>query len=161
MVAKTDQPDPRLAGTVHTAVEEISRAGGTGLACVCDIRHEEQVQAAVDKVVATFGGIDVLVNNAQRDPPQRHPRHADEALRPEAPHQYPRHVPVLETLPAASAEQSNPHILNISPPLNMEARSFAPHVAYTMAKFGMSLCVLGVSEEFKQQGVAYALWPKP
>ena len=161
VAAKTDQPDPRLPGTIHTAVEEIRQAGGNGLACVCDIRYEEQVRAAVEKTVATFGGIDVLVNNASAiqlsgtlDTPLK---------RYDLMHQ----INARGTFLCSQAclphllKASNPHILNISPPLNMETRWFAPHVAYTMAKFGMSLCVLGMSGEFKNQGVAVnALWPK-
>jgi citronellol/citronellal dehydrogenase len=161
VVAKTERPDPRLPGTIHTAVEEINAAGGNGLACACDIRFEEQVRAAVEKAVATFNGIDILVNNASAihlsgtlDTPMKRfdLMHA---------------VNVRGTFLCSQAclphlfKSSNPHILNISPPLNLQPRWFAPHLAYTMAKFGMSLCVLGMSEEFRQQGVAVnALWPK-
>lgn len=161
VAAKTDQPDPRLPGTVHTAVEQIKHAGGNGLACVCDIRHEDQVRAAVEQAVATFGGIDVLVNNASAihlsgtlDTPLK---------RYDLMHQINSRGTFLcsqACLPHL-LKAANPHILNISPPLNLETRWFAPHVAYTMAKFGMSLCVLGMAGEFKQQGVAVnALWPK-
>jgi citronellol/citronellal dehydrogenase len=161
VVAKTDQPDPRLPGTVHTAVEELNRADGTGVACVCDIRYEEQVQAAVDKAVATFGGIDVLVNNASAI-------HLSGTLdTPMKRYDLMHHINTRGTFLCSKLclphllKAPNPHILNISPPLNMEARWFAPHVAYTMAKFGMSLCVLGMTEEFRKQGVAVnALWPK-
>lgn len=161
VVAKTDQPDPRLPGTVHTAVDEINRAGGNGLACVCDIRHEEQVQAAVDKAVATFGGIDVLVNNASAI-------HLSGTLdTPMKRYDLMHHINTRGTFLCSKLcvphllKAPNPHILNISPPLNMESRWFAPHVAYTMAKFGMSMCVLGMAEEFRKQGVAVnALWPK-
>lgn len=161
VVAKTDTPDPRLPGTVHTAVEELNKAGGKGLACICDIRHEEQVQAAVDKTVATFGGIDILVNNASAihltgtlDTPMK---------RYDLMHQINTRGTFLCSklcLPHL-LKAENPHILNISPPLNVETKWFAPHVAYTMAKFGMSLCVLGMAGEFKKQGVGInALWPK-
>ncbi|MEX2169255.1 MAG: NAD(P)-dependent oxidoreductase [Pirellulales bacterium] len=161
VVAKTDQPDQRLPGTIHTAVEEINNAGGTGLACKCDIRHEEQVQAAVEKAVATFGGIDVLVNNASAI-------HLSGTLdTPMKRYDLMHHINTRGTFLCSKAclphllKASNPHILNISPPLNLEARWFAPHLAYTMAKFGMSLCVLGMASEFKVQGVAVnALWPK-
>jgi citronellol/citronellal dehydrogenase len=161
VVAKTVEPHPRLPGTIHTAVEEISRAGGKGLAAVCDIRHEDEVYAAVEQAVKTFGGIDVLINNASAihlsgtlDTPMK---------RYDLMHQ----VNARGTFLCSRAclphllKAENPHILNIAPPLNMEPRWFAPHVAYTMAKYGMSLCVLGMSAEFKEQGVAVnALWPK-
>ena len=161
VVAKTDQPDPRLPGTIHTAVGEINNAGGNGLACKCDIRHEEQVQAAVEKAIATFGGIDVLVNNASAI-------HLSGTLdTPMKRYDLMHHINTRGTFLCSKAclphllKAVNPHILNISPPLNLEARWFAPHLAYTMAKFGMSLCVLGLANEFKQQGVAVnALWPK-
>ena len=161
VVAKTDQPDPRLPGTIHTAVEEINKAGGNGLACACDIRFEEQVQASVEKAVATFGGIDVLINNASAI-------HLSGTLdTPMKRYDLMHDVNTRGTFLCSQAclphllKASNPHILNISPPLNMETRWFAPHLAYTMAKFGMSLCVLGMSGEFKEQGVAVnALWPK-
>lgn len=161
VVAKTDQPDPRLPGTVHTAVDEINQAGGRGLACVCDIRHEEQVHAAVERTSATFGRIDILVNNASAihlagtldTPMKRYDLMHD--------------INTRGTFLCSQAclphllKAVNPHILNIAPPLNFEERWFAPHVAYTIAKFGMSLCVLGMAGEFRAQGVAVnALWPK-
>ena len=161
VVAKTVEPDPRLPGTIHTAVEEINKAGGKGLATACDIRHEDEVHAAVEKGIKIFGSIDVLINNASAihlsgtlDTPLK---------RFDLMHQ----VNARGTFLCSQAclphllQAENPHILNISPPLNMEPRWFAPHVAYTMAKYGMSLCVLGMSAEFKEQGVAVnALWPK-
>ncbi len=161
VVAKTERPDPRLPGTVHTAVEEINKAGGNGLGCVCDIRFEDQVHASVEKAVATFGGIDVLINNASAI-------HLSGTLdTPMKRYDLMHDINTRGTFLCSQAclphllQASNPHILNISPPLNMETRWFAPHVAYTMAKFGMSLCVLGMAGEFKQQGVAVnALWPK-
>jgi citronellol/citronellal dehydrogenase len=161
VVAKTVEPDPRLPGTIHTAVEEINQAGGKGLATACDIRHEDEVHAAVEQAIKTFGGIDALINNASaihlngtRDTPMKR-------------YDLMHDVNVRGTFLCSQAclphllRAKNPHILNISPPLNMEPRWFAPHVAYTMAKFGMSLCVLGMSAEFKDLGVAVnALWPK-
>ncbi len=161
VAAKTDQPDPRLPGTIHTAVEEINQAGGTGLACKCDIRHEDQVRATVEQGVATFGGIDVLVNNASAI-------HLSGTLEtPLKRYDLMHQINTRGTFLCSQAclphllKASNPHILNISPPLNLETGWFAPHVAYTMAKFGMSLCVLGMSGEFREQGVAVnALWPK-
>jgi citronellol/citronellal dehydrogenase len=161
VAAKTDLPDPRLPGTIHTAVEEINQAGGRGLACVCDVRFEEQVQASVEKAVAAFGGIDVLINNASAI-------HLSGTLdTPMKRYDLMHDVNVRGTFLCSQAclpyliQAPNPHILNISPPLNMQTRWFAPHLAYSMAKFGMSLCVLGMSGEFQKQGVAVnALWPK-
>jgi citronellol/citronellal dehydrogenase len=160
VAAKTEQPDPRLPGTIHTAVEAINQAGGRGLATACDIRFEEQVQAAVDRCVATFGGIDIVVNNASAihltgtlDTPMK---------RFDLMHAINTRGTFLVSkccLPHL-LKSDNPHILNISPPLNFEPRWFAPHLAYTMAKFGMSLCVLGMAAEFREQGIAVnALWP--
>lgn len=161
VVAKTDQPHPKLPGTVHTAVEEINEAGGTGLACICDIRFEEQVQAAVDQTVEKFGGIDILINNASAI--QLTGTLQTEMKRYDLMH----HINTRGTFMCSKLclphllKADNPHILNLSPPLNMETRWFAPHVAYTMAKFGMSMCVLGMAGEFKERGVAVnALWPK-
>jgi len=161
VVAKTDQPHPKLPGTVHTAVEEINQTGGKGIACLCDIRFEEQVQAAVDKTVKTFGGIDVLVNNASAI--QLTGTAATDMKRYDLMH----HINTRGTFMCSKLclphllKGDNPHILNLSPPLNMETRWFAPHVAYTMAKFGMSMCVLGMAGEFKDKGVGVnALWPK-
>jgi citronellol/citronellal dehydrogenase len=161
VAAKTAEPHPKLDGTVHTAVEEFKAAGGNALACITDIRFEEQVQAAVDQAVATFGGIDILVNNASAihltgtlDTPMK---------RYDLMHGINTRGTFLTSktcLPHLLKAQ-NPHILNISPPLSMQAKWFAPFVAYTMAKFGMSMCVLGMAEEFKEQGVAVnALWPR-
>ena len=161
VVAKTVAPHPRLPGTIHTAVEAINQAGGKGLATACDIRYEDEVRAAIEQAVKTFGGIDVLVNNASAihlsgtlDTPLK---------RFDLMHQ----VNTRGTFLCSQAclphliQAENPHILNIAPPLNMQPRWFAPHVAYTMAKYGMSQCVLGMSAEFKEQGVAVnALWPK-
>ena len=161
VAAKTEQLDPRLPGTIHTAIEEINKAGGKGLATACDIRFEEQVHAAVDKAITTFGRIDVLINNAGAihlsgtlDTPMK---------RYDLMHHVNSRGAFLcsKTCLPHLLKATNPHILNISPPLYMESRWFAPHLAYTMAKFGMSLCVLGMSDEFKKQGVAVnALWPK-
>ena len=160
IAAKTAEPHPKLPGTIHTAAEEVERAGGHALACVVDIRDEAQIAAAVAATVERFGGIDVLVNNASAisltgtlETPMK---------RFDLMHG----VNTRGTFACSQAclphlkRASNPHILNLSPPLNMEARWFAPHVAYTMAKFGMSMCVLGMAEELRGDGVAVnALWP--
>jgi citronellol/citronellal dehydrogenase len=160
VVAKTAEPHPKLEGTVHTAVEELQHAGGKALACITDIRFEDQVQAAVEKTVKTFGGIDVLVNNASAI--SLTGTLDTEMKRYDLMHGINTRGTFLTSkccLPHLLKAQ-NPHILNISPPLSMEPRWFAGHVAYTMAKFGMSMCVLGMAEEFKERGVAVnALWP--
>jgi citronellol/citronellal dehydrogenase len=161
IAAKTDTPHPRLPGTIHTAAKEIEDAGGKALPCMVDIRDEAQVAAAVDRTVATFGGIDILVNNAsaihlsgtEHTPMKRYDLMHGVNTRG-------TFVCSQLCIPHLRKAQ-NPHILNISPPLNMEARWFAPHVAYTMAKFGMSMCVLGMSEELRSAGIAVnALWPR-
>lgn len=161
IAAKTAEPHPKLKGTIYTAKSEIEAAGGKALACIVDVRMEDQIKAAVDQAVATFGGIDVLVNNASainltgtvETPMKRFDlMHGINTRGTFACSQ--ACIPHL-------AKSSNPHILNIAPPLNMEARWFAPHVAYTMAKYGMSLCVLGMHEELKGLKIAVnALWPK-
>ena len=161
VIGKTVEPHPKLPGTVDSAVAEIEAAGGRGLACVCDIRSEDQVAAAVDKTVAAFGGIDILVNNASAI------FLAGTLETPMKRYDLMHGVNVRGTFVCSQAclphllEAGNPHILNISPPLNLHAKWFAPHVAYTMAKYGMSLCVLGMAEEFRAKGVAVnALWPR-
>ena len=161
IAAKTSEPHPKLPGTVFTAAEEIEKAGGKALPCVGDIRFEDQVADAVQKAVAKFGGIDILVNNASaisltgtlQTPMKRF----------DLMHQ----INTRGTFLCSQAclphlvKAKNPHILNLSPPLNFEEKWFAPHVAYTMAKFGMSLCVLGMAGEFRAQGVGVnALWPR-
>jgi citronellol/citronellal dehydrogenase len=159
IAAKTTEPHPKLAGTIYTAAEEIEKAGGRALACVVDIREEAQVEAAVAQAVEKFGGIDVLVNNASaisltgtlQTPMKRYDlMHSINTRGTFLCSQ--KCIPHL-------LKSANPHILNLSPPLNMEARWFAPHVAYTMAKFGMSMCVLGMAAEFPQIAVN-ALWPR-
>ena len=161
VVAKTVEPHPKLPGTVHTAVEEIEAAGGQAIACVADIRYEEQLQDAVQKAVDTFGGIDILVNNASAI------FLAGTDATPMKRFDLMHGVNVRASFMAAQLclphlrLGTNPHILNISPPLNMESKWFAPHVAYTMSKFGMSMCVLGMAEELRDQGIAVnALWPR-
>ncbi|MEK6607500.1 MAG: NAD(P)-dependent oxidoreductase [Myxococcota bacterium] len=161
IAAKTAEPDPRLPGTIYTAAAEIEAAGGHALPCVVDVRADAQIHEAVRKAVERFGGIDVLVNNASAI--SLTGTLATPMKRFDLMHQINTRgtyacsqacIPILE-------RAENPHILNISPPLNMEARWFAPHVGYTMAKYGMSLCVLGMAEELRGQGIAVnALWPR-
>ena len=161
VAAKTEQPHPKLPGTIHSAAAEIEAAGGRALACAVDVRNDDQIRAAVDRAVTTFGGIDVLVNNASAisltgtlETPMK---------RFDLMHQ----VNVRATFACSQAclphllRAENAHILNISPPLDLSPKWFAPHVAYTMAKLGMSLCVLGMAAEFADRGVAVnALWPR-
>ena len=152
IAAKTAEPHPKLPGTIYTAKEEIEAAGGKALACIVDIR----VRGA-DPGGREAGGRDVRRHRHPREQRERHQphrdgRHADEALRPDARGQHARHVRCARRRASRTSRRpTNPHILNISPPLNMEARWFAPHVAYTMAKFGMSMCVLGMAEELKRR----------
>src|SRR3954464_4887131 len=161
IAAKTTEPHPKLPGTIYTAAKEIEAAGGKALPCVVDIRDEAQIAAAVAKAVETFGGIDILINNASAI--SLTGTVATSMKRYDLMHG----VNTRGTFACSQAciphlrKASNPHILNNSPPLNIEARWFAPHVAYTMAKFGMSLCVLGMAEELKPDGIAVnAFWPR-
>ncbi|MBZ4332777.1 NAD(P)-dependent oxidoreductase [Corallococcus sp. AS-1-12] len=161
IAAKTTDPHPKLPGTIYSAAKEIEEAGGKALPCVVDIRDEAQIHAAVARAVETFGGIDILVNNASAisltgtlDTPLKRfdLMHGINTRGTFACSQ--ACIPYLK-------KSSNPHILNNSPPLNMEPRWFGPHVAYTIAKYGMSLCALGMAEELKDDGIAVnTLWPR-
>ena len=161
VAAKTTEPHPKLPGTIYTAAAEIEAAGGKALPLACDIRDEEQVRRAVSHTVDTFGGIDVLVNNASAIGLTATPD--TDMRRYDLMHQINTRGTFLCSklcLPHL-ARSANGHILMISPPLNMEERWFAPHVAYSIAKFGMSLCVLGLAGELRTQGIAVnALWPR-
>ena len=161
IAAKTADVNPKLPGTIYSAKEEIEAAGGKALACIVDVRMEEQIHAAVKLAVETFGGIDILVNNASAI------SLTDTLSTPLKRFDLMHGVNTRGTFACSQAciphlaKAENPHILNLSPPLNMEAKWFAPHVAYTMAKFGMSLCVLGMAEELKAKKIAVnALWPR-
>jgi citronellol/citronellal dehydrogenase len=161
IAAKTAEPDARLPGTIFTAAKDVEAAGGKALPIATDIRFEEQIVAAVKKAVETFGGIDILINNASAisltgtESTEMKRYDLMHGINTRGTFTCSKHcIPHLK-------KAANPHVLNISPPLNMEARWFAPHVAYTMAKFGMSLCVLGMAGEFKSAGIAFnALWPR-
>lgn len=161
IAAKTTEPHPKLPGTIYTAAAEIVAAGGQALPLMVDVRSEESIYAAVEETIKTFGGIDILVNNASAI--SLTPTLQTDVKRYDLMHQINTRGTFLTSkacLPHLLKAQ-NPHVLNLSPPLNMETRWFAPHVAYTMAKFGMSMCVLGMAGEFKKQGVAFnALWPR-
>ena len=161
IAAKTTEPHPKLPGTIYTAAAEIEAAGGKALPLMLDVRDGDAIAAAMAKTVETFGGLDILVNNASAisltgtlDTPLK---------RYDLMHQ----INTRGTFACSQAaipylaKAENPHILNLSPPLNMEPRWFGPHVAYTMAKYGMSMCVLGMAEELKNKGIAVnALWPR-
>ncbi len=160
IAAKTDAPHPKLPGTVHSAAAEVEAAGGRAIGVVCDIRAEEQVQAAVDRAVAEFGGIDVLVNNASAislTPTPATPIKRYDLM--QAVNARGTFLCTQLALPHL-ARAANPHVLTLSPPLDLSPRWFAGHVAYTIAKYGMSMCTLGMAEEFRAQGVAVnSLWP--
>ena len=161
IAAKTAEPHPKLPGTIYTSASEIEAAGGKALPIVCDIRDEKQVEAAVAAGVERFGGIDICINNASAislTPTLQTPMARFDLM-----HQINTRGTFLvsKTCIPHLRIAANPHILNLSPPLNMEVKWFAPHVAYTMAKFGMSMCVLGMAGEFRKQGIAVnALWPR-
>lgn len=160
IAAKTDTPHPKLPGTIHTAVEEIEKAGGRGLPVLCDIREETQVAEAVARTVERFGGIDICVNNASAI--QLTGTLETDMKRYDLMHQINTRGTFLVSkmcIPHLKLA-SNPHILNLAPPLDMKAKWFKGHVAYTMAKFGMSMCTLGMSAEFAPAGIAVnSLWP--
>ena len=165
IAAKTTEPNPKLPGTIYTAASEIEAAGGRALPLAVDIREEQAVLAAVAKAVDTFGGIDILVNNAsaisltdtERTPMKRY----DLMNGINARGTYLCTQACLPALKNAAAAGRNPHVLNMSPPLAMKQHWFAPHTAYTMAKYGMSMCTLGHAAEFRKYGIAVnSLWPR-
>lgn len=161
IAAKTAEPHPKLPGTIQSVAEEIRAAGGTALPLMVDVRDDQQIKSAVSETVATFGGIDILVNNASAiflektldTPMNRYDLIFD--------------INVRGTFAVSRAclpylmQGTNPHILTLSPPLHLEPQWFADHCAYTMSKYGMSMTVLGMSEEFRDEAVAVnALWPR-
>jgi citronellol/citronellal dehydrogenase len=161
IAAKTDMPHPKLPGTIHTAAAEIEAAGGRALALPVDVRDEEAVKAAIANTAAHFGGIDIVVNNASAISLTRV---ADTDMRRfDLMHQVNTRGTFMVSKYAIPhlAKAQNPHILMMSPPLDMAEKWFAPHTAYTMAKFGMSMVVLGLAGELRAQGIAVnALWPR-
>jgi len=161
VAAKTSEPHKHLPGTIHSAAEEIERAGGKALPLLVDVRDEASVTAAVAKTVERFGGIDICVNNASAI--QLTGTLQTDMKRYDLMHQVNARGTYLTSkacLPHL-LRAPNPHVLTLSPPLDLNPRWFRNHVAYTMAKFGMSMCVLGMAEEFRGQGVAFnALWPR-
>ena len=161
VTGKTIEPHPKLPGTIYTAAKEIESAGGKALPIAIDIRFDDQVHAAVEQAARHFGGIDILINNASaisltgtlQTPMKRYDLMMGVNVRG-------TYLCSQACLPYL-AKAANPHILNLSPPLDMRPKWFAPTLAYTMSKYGMSLCVLGMAEEFRKQGIAVnALWPR-
>lgn len=161
ITGKTADTHPKLSGTIHSVAAEVRQAGGRALAIQLDVRDEQAIAAAVEQAVAHFGGIDVLVNNASAigltSTLQTSAKRLDLMWQ----------VNMRATFLAAQAciphlkWADNPHILTLSPPLNMDAKWFAPHVAYTLSKYGMSMCMLGMAQEFKPDGIACnCLWPR-
>ncbi|HEY4368491.1 MAG TPA: NAD(P)-dependent oxidoreductase [Steroidobacteraceae bacterium] len=165
IAAKSDQPNPKLPGTIHSAAREIEAAGGQALPMQVDIRDENAVAAAVAKCAEQFGSVDILVNNASAisltgtlDTPMKR---FDLMFGVNVRGTFVCSQACIPYLKKSAQAGRNPHILNLSPPLSMKPRWFAPHVAYTMAKYGMSMCVLGMAEELRSDGVAVnALWPR-
>lgn len=160
ILAKTAEPHSKLEGTIFTAAKEIEKLGGKALPIQCDIRFEDQVKKAIDQVVGKFGGIDILINNASAI--SLTPTLNTDMKRYDLMHSINTRGTFLMSkicIPHLLKAQ-NPHILNMSPPLSMNPKWFGMHVAYTMAKYGMSMCVLGMSEEFKGQIGVNALWPR-
>ena len=165
IAAKTTEANPKLPGTIYTAAKEIEAAGGVALPIQCDLRDEDQIAASIAKAAAEFGGIDILINNAsainltktEATPPKRFDLMFDVNVRGT----FLTSQAAIPHLRESAQAGRNPHILTLSPPLSMKAKWFQHHVAYTMAKYGMSMCVLGMSEEFRKEGIAVnALWPR-
>jgi len=165
IAAKTAEVNPKLPGTIYSAAAEIEAAGGVALPIQCDLRDEDQITASIAKAAAEFGGLDILINNAsainltktEATPAKRFDLMFDVNVRGT----FLTSQAAIPHLRESAKAGRNPHILTLSPPLSMKAKWFQHHVAYTMAKYGMSMCVLGMSEEFKKEGIAVnALWPR-
>jgi citronellol/citronellal dehydrogenase len=165
LLAKTSEPNPKLPGTIHSAAAEIEAAGGQALAVQTDIREEAQVLAAVQAGVARFGGIDILINNASAisltPTPMTPMKRFDLMFGVNVRGTYLCTQACLPELIKSAKAGRNPHVMNMSPPLSMREHWFRPHVAYTMAKYGMSECTLGHAGEFRPHGIAVnSLWPR-
>jgi len=165
IAAKTAEVNPKLPGTIYSAAAEIEAAGGVALPIQCDLRDEDQITGSIAKAAAEFGGIDILINNAsainltrtEATPAKRFDLMFDVNVRGT----FLTSQAAIPHLRESAKAGRNPHILTLSPPLSMKAKWFQHHVAYTMAKYGMSMCVLGMSEEFRKEGIAVnALWPR-
>ncbi|CAG8517889.1 14264_t:CDS:10 [Gigaspora margarita] len=164
IAAKTDTPHPKLPGTIHTAADEVRRAGGKALPLVCDIRNEEAIKAAIQKTVDTFGGIDIVVNNASAisltDTQETSPKKFNLMFEINSRGTWLVTKHAIPHLIESGRKNRNPHILNLSPPLTLKEHWFKNHTAYSIAKFNMSLFVLGWAAEFRDKGIAAnALWP--
>jgi citronellol/citronellal dehydrogenase len=165
IAAKTAEVTPKLPGTIYSAAAEIEAAGGVALPIQCDLRDEDQIAASIAQAAAEFGGIDILINNAsainltktEATPAKRFDLMFDVNVRGT----FLTSQAAIPHLRESAKAGRNPHILTLSPPLSMKAKWFQHHVAYTIAKYGMSMCVLGMSEEFRKEGIAVnALWPR-
>ena len=165
IAAKTTQVNPKLPGTIYTAADEINAAGGVALPIQCDLRDENAIETAIKLAADTFGGIDIVVNNAsainltrtEATPAKRFDLMFDVNVRGT----FLTSQAAIPYLRESALQGRNPHILNLSPPLSMNPKWFKNNVAYTMAKYGMSMCVLGMAAEFKRDGIAVnALWPR-
>ena len=165
IAAKTTDPHPTLPGTIYSAADEIREAGGVALPIQCDLRDEKQIESAVAQTVAEFGGLDILINNASAinlTPTLATPaKRFDLMFSVNVRATFLASQAAIPHLKESAAAGRNPHILTMSPPLSMSAKWFKPHLAYTMAKYGMSMCVLGLAEEFERDGISVnALWPR-
>jgi len=165
IAAKTNEPNPKLPGTIYSAAEEVEKAGGHALPIVMDIRDENQIQAAVNQAVQKFGGIDILINNASaiwpRSTEDTPMKRYDLMMQVNIRGTFATSQACLPYLKKSAAAGRNPHILTLSPPLNMKPHWFKNHCAYTISKYGMSMCVLGMAAEFQSFGIGVnSLWPR-
>ena len=165
IAAKTADPHPKLPGTIFTAAKQIEEAGGKALAIQCDIRDENQILAAVEKAATEFGGLDIVINNASAinltNTENTPAKKFDLMMGVNTRGTFLTSQAALPYLKKSSQEGRNPHILMLSPPLSLKGKWFKPHLAYTMAKYGMSMCVLGLADELKPDGIGVnALWPR-